>query len=103
MKKYNYENSCAYLAGKITAILHMRYSNRRDLPSVFRCMKEFMNIKLSFGKYYGLLRLNKYFKKYIIEYEQITGKLSLDPNEIGNYDIFLIGYCEKIKGKYKKI
>lgn len=94
--KFKHQLVWSYWAGVLTARLHNIYYSRNDLPSVVQCMRDFKILKTTFGKYYNLLKSNKYVNFEIIKYEQFS-RLDLDKNLIGSYSEFMIGYSDFIK------
>lgn len=92
--KYIHENTSAYHAGKLTAVLYNVYRKRNDLPKLPVCLVNFLNLKTIFGKYYTLLNINKKTHSYVSNYENFVNLIN-NKNK-GNYSDFMIGYAEKI-------
>ncbi len=96
--KYKHELTQAYAAGVLTAKLYNTYSKRRDLPSIFLCMRDFRILRTIYGKYYNMLKLNKHLNPYIIKYEEFN-QLGLDQTLHGTFEDFIIGYAYTVKKK----
>lgn len=95
-RKYKCQATWAYHSGCLTAKLHNTYYSRSDLPNVLLCMKEFQILKTLFGKYYNLMKMNKYCIPYILKYEEFN-RLDLNKEFIGNHLDFMLGYSDIIK------
>ena len=95
--KYEHQLTCAYQAGIICGYLYNYYYKRNDLPSIILCMRDFMQLKQIFGKYYTLLKNNKKIYNHILQYEKFVSKLNITKEETGGYIEFMIGFSEKIK------
>ncbi|MCY7363164.1 MAG: hypothetical protein LH629_14025, partial [Ignavibacteria bacterium] len=94
--KYSSQLTQCYSAGALTAKLYNTYHRRRDLPPLLLCLKDFKILKTHFGRYYNLMKTNKYCNSYILKYEEFN-KLGLDYNLIGSYADFMLGYADTIK------
>lgn len=95
--KYQHQTTCAYYAGVLCGYLYNYYYKRKDLPSIILCMRDFMQLKRVFGKYYNLLKNNHKIYNYFITYEQMVSKMNISDKETGDYKDFMIGFSEKIK------
>lgn len=94
--KFKHELTQAYWAGTLTAKLYNTYYTRDDLPSVVHCMRDFRYLRTLFGKYYNLLKSNRYCNSYVLKYEEFN-QLSLDEPLIGTFEYFMIGFSDVIK------
>lgn len=93
--KYQYQKTKAYSAGCMTGKLYNTYYTRKDLPSVIQCMRDFQILKTIFGKYYSLMKNNKYCNSHIVNYEQFD-QLALTKEKVGSYTDFMLGYADTI-------
>ena len=68
-------------------------------------MRDFQILRTLFGKYYNLLKSNKYSNPYIIKYEEFN-QMSLSKDSLGTFEDFMIGYSDVINKnklyKFKK-
>lgn len=96
--KYQHQTTQAYWAGAMTAKLHNIYYTRSDKPSVIRCMRDFPYLRVVYGRYYSLLKGNKFGNPFVIKYEEFD-KIELPQTLRGNVTDFMLGYADFVKKK----
>lgn len=94
--RHKTQTKLAYWSGALTAKLHNTYYNRTDTPSFLVCMRDFTILRTLFGKYYSLMKNNRFCNPYILKYEELN-RLDLDSNLVGNHIDFCLGYADTIK------